>query len=75
MLIQLQLAEAIELPEGNAIILYEPWWNTKREEQAIARLRRDQRNKHVTVVRLVIPGSDRDRRAACRAGQARGQPR
>ncbi len=57
LLIQLQLAEGIELPEGDAIILYEPWWNTKREEQAIARLRRDERNKHVTVVRLVIPGS------------------
>lgn len=57
MLIQLLLAEGIELPEGDAIILYEPWWNTKREEQAIARLRRDERDKHITVVRLVVPGS------------------
>jgi SNF2 family DNA or RNA helicase len=57
MLIQLVLAEGIELPEGDAIILYEPWWNSKREEQAIGRLRRDERDKHVTVVRLVVPGS------------------
>ena len=60
MLIQLQLAEGIELPEGDAIVIFEPWWNTKREEQAIGRLRRDERDKHVTVVRLVVPGSVED---------------
>ena len=57
LLIQLVLAQGIELPEGDAIIIVEPWWNRKKEEQAIARLRRDERSKHITVIRLVIPGS------------------
>lgn len=57
MLIQLTLAEGIELPEGDAIIICEPWWNRKKEEQAIARLRRDERNKHINVIRLVVQGS------------------
>lgn len=57
MLIQLTLAEGIELPEGDAIIICEPWWNRKKEEQAIARLRRDERDKHINVIRLIVPGS------------------
>lgn len=57
MLIQLTIAEGIELPEGDAIIICEPWWNRKKEEQAIARLRRDERDKHINVIRLIVPGS------------------
>jgi SNF2 family DNA or RNA helicase len=57
MLIQLTLAEGIELPEGDAIIICEPWWNRKKEEQAIARLRRDEREKHINVIRLLVAGS------------------
>ena len=57
MLIQLTLAEGIELPEGDAIIICEPWWNRKKEEQAIARLRRDERDKHISVIRLMVVGS------------------
>lgn len=57
MLIQLSLAEGIELPEGDAIIICEPWWNRKKEEQAIARLRRDERQKHINVIRLLVAGS------------------
>lgn len=57
MLIQLTLAEGIELPEGDAIIICEPWWNRKKEEQAIARLRRDERDKHINVIRLLVAGS------------------
>ncbi|MYM92432.1 DEAD/DEAH box helicase [Duganella vulcania] len=56
-LIQLSMAEGIELPEGDAIVLFEPWWNAKKEEQAIARLRRDERDKHVTILRLVVSNS------------------
>ena len=57
LLIQLSMAEGIELPEGDTIILFEPWWNSKKEEQAIARLRRDERDKHVTVLRFVVSNS------------------
>jgi SNF2 family DNA or RNA helicase len=57
MLIQLPLAEGIELPEGDPIIICEPWWDRKKEEQAIARLRRDARQKHINVIRLLVTGS------------------
>jgi SNF2 family DNA or RNA helicase len=57
LLIQLSLAEGIELPEGDAVILFEPWWNAKKEEQAVARLRRDERDKHVRLLRFVVTNS------------------
>jgi len=57
MLLQLSFAEGVELPEGDAIIVAEPWWNEKKIEQAIARLRRDERDKSVSVIRLHVPGS------------------
>jgi hypothetical protein len=60
MLIQLTLAEGVEIPEGDAIIIFEPWWNSKKEEQAIGRLRRDERQKHINVIRLLVPGSVED---------------
>lgn len=61
LLIQLFLAEGIELPEGDVIILCDPWWNAKREEQAVARLRRDEREKHVTMIRMIVAGSIEER--------------
>lgn len=57
MLLQLNFAEGVELPEGDAIVVAEPWWNEKKIEQAIARLRRDERDKSITVIRLHVPGS------------------
>lgn len=57
MLLQLNFAEGVELPEGDAIVIAEPWWNEKKIEQAIARLRRDERDKSITVIRLHVPGS------------------
>lgn len=57
MLLQLNFAEGVELPEGDVLVVAEPWWNEKKIEQAIARLRRDERDKSITVIRLHVPGS------------------
>lgn len=57
MLIQLNFAEGVELPEGDAIVIAEPWWNEKKIEQAVGRLRRDERDKSISVIRLHVPGS------------------
>jgi SNF2 family DNA or RNA helicase len=57
LLMQLVLGEGIELPEGDVLISAEPWWNEMREQQALARLRRDERNKSIKLIRLNVPSS------------------
>lgn len=47
----------LDIPEGDAIIIFAPWWNPKKIDQAIARLTRDDRDKTVTAYFLVIKGS------------------
>ena len=57
LLLQLSFGEGFDLPEGDAVIICDPWWNKKKVEQAIARVRRDEREKTIQVIHLVAPDS------------------
>jgi hypothetical protein len=54
---QTRLAQGWEAPEADVIISLDPWWNAMPERQAIARLRRDERNKTVRSIVLHAQGS------------------
>lgn len=60
LLLQLVMAEGVDLPETDVHVIAEPWWNRAREDQATARARRDERNKTVTVIRMHVAGSVED---------------
>lgn len=60
LLLQLAMAEGVDLPETDVHIIAEPWWNRAREDQATARARRDVRDKTVTVIRMHVAGSVED---------------
>lgn len=47
----------LDIPEGDDIIIFDPWWNPKRVEQAIARLTRDDRDKRINAHYLVAKGT------------------
>ncbi len=47
----------IDIPEGDAIIIYSPWWNPERVKQVIARLRREANDKIVTAYALIAKGT------------------
>lgn len=54
LLLQLAMAEGVDLPQTDVHVIAEPWWNRAREDQATARARRDVRDKTVTVIRLSL---------------------
>ena len=47
----------LDLPEGDVIIVLEPWWNPARIRQAIARLQRDDRDKQISAIHLIAKGT------------------
>lgn len=47
----------LDIPEGDDIVILDPWWNPKKIEQAIARLTRDDRDKRINAYHLIIKGS------------------
>ena len=49
--------EGLDLPEGDVIVMFDPWWNAKRMEQAVARLRRDGRKKQITAIHMIAKGT------------------
>ncbi|GBR73200.1 superfamily II DNA/RNA helicase SNF2 family [Candidatus Termititenax aidoneus] len=51
----------INLQSANRVIIYDPWWNTGIENQAIDRLHRRGQEKEVFVYRLYIKGSVEER--------------
>lgn len=47
----------IDIPEGDDIIIVDPWWNPKRIEQVISRLTRDDRDKRINAYHLIMKGT------------------
>jgi superfamily II DNA or RNA helicase len=57
LLMTLKVGESINLPEGDVIIVMEPWWNQQAIDQAVGRLTRDERDKKITAIYLIVKGS------------------
>lgn len=56
-LMSLKLSEGIDLPEGDTVIIFDPWWNPKAEEQAIKRAHRQGQKNPVLALRMIVAGS------------------
>ena len=58
MLLSLKVGgEGIDLPESDTVIIYDPWWNPKAEEQAVKRAHRHGQKNPVLALRLIAAGS------------------
>lgn len=45
--------QALNITEANRVILVDPWWNSTREEQAFARVKRYGQEKEMYLVRIL----------------------
>ena len=58
MLLALKAAgEAIDIPEGDLVIPFDPWYNAKADEQVICRVHRTGQLKIVRILRPIVENS------------------